>query len=364
LILQRTEIVEHHKQHRVGTAALLFLSLLLSLSCGKDDGDAPPPPPPPPPAEETFRNPLITGSDPWVIREDTNYYYTQTLGNRIGIWKTSEMSKLASALSTTVFTPDAGTQFSQNLWAPELHRIGNAWYIYFTAGAGPDSTQRLWVLENTSADPLTGTWANRGRLVLQNADFWAIDATTFEHEGQRYLLWSGRPDNAVQNQNLYIAKMSDALTVASAATKISQPEFLWEINGAVNEAPQILRNPQGRVFVVYSASGCWTDEYALGLLTLKQGGNPLLAADWTKSAAPVFSKKPDKRAFGPGHNAFFTSRDGSENWIIYHANTNSGEGCGEKRNIRMQEFQWAADGTPVFGEPVNINTSLPVPAGE
>lgn len=115
---------------------------------------------------------------------------------------------------------------------------------------------------------------------------------------------------------------------------------------------------------MYSASGCWTDDYALGLLSLKTNGNPLTVADWEKSANPIFVKKPENNAFGPGHNAFFKSQDGTEDWIIYHANTKSGEGCAEKRNIRMQKFTWNADGTPNFGTPVKTGVATTLPAGE
>src|SRR5439155_26502562 len=110
----------------------------------------------------------------------------------------------------------------------------------------------------------------------------------------------------------------------------------------------------GRVFLIYSASGCWTDDYALGMLTLRQGGDPMNPVDWTKSPDPVFVKKPENGAYAPGHNAFFTSRDGRESWIIYHANLAAGQGCGNARNPRMQRFTWNADGSPNFGEPVKV----------
>jgi GH43 family beta-xylosidase len=145
---------------------------------------------------------------------------------------------------------------------------------------------------------------------------------------------------------------------------LTKPELLWELNGPVNEAPQILKNDNGNVFLVYSASGCWTDDYALGMLTLTPGGDPLKVSDWIKSQQPVFSKKPQNNAYAPGHNSFFKSKDGQEDWIIYHANTNSGDGCTNKRNIRMQEFTWNMDGSPAFGEPVKSASAVTVPSGE
>ncbi|MEO8173695.1 MAG: hypothetical protein ABI581_11450, partial [Sediminibacterium sp.] len=76
--------------------SLLFLLLVTGTpSCKKSGGDPPPGPPPPPP-EKTFKNPLLNNApDPYVLKSGSTYYYTNTLGNRIGIWKTTAMSKLA-----------------------------------------------------------------------------------------------------------------------------------------------------------------------------------------------------------------------------------------------------------------------------
>jgi GH43 family beta-xylosidase len=100
------------------------------------------------------------------------------------------------------------------------------------------------------------------------------------------------------------------------------------------------------------------------MLTLKDGGNPLTLADWEKSTQPVFSKKPQNNAFGPGHNAFFKSLDGTENWIIYHANSNTNEECSTKRNIRIQKFTFNTAGVPVFSEPVATGLKMDKPSGE
>jgi GH43 family beta-xylosidase len=65
-----------------------------------------------------------------------------------------------------------------------------------------------------------------------------------------------------------------------------------------------------------------------------------------------------------GHNSFFKSPDGTEDWILYHANSEPGQGCGRHRSPRAQKFTWKPDDTPDFGEPLPINTRLPRPSGE
>jgi GH43 family beta-xylosidase len=349
---------------------LLFIGISAAISCGKgNSGGGGVTPPPVNPPVTTFTNPLLpSGPDPWIIKKDNNYYYTHTLGNRIALWKTQKVSELNKATSKTVWNAPATGVNSKNIWAPELHYVDNKWYLYYTAGSSPDlSTQRAFVLENSGADPLSGTWVDKGKIGDANADFFSIDGTVFTYNNKNYFIWSGQASAVDNTQRLYIARMSNPWTLETSRSLISSPQLNWEMQGAppaVNEGPEILKNSSGKVFLIYSASGCWTDDYALGMLTLKDGGDPLNGSDWTKTPAPVFAKKPSASAFGPGHNSFFKSPDGTEDWIIYHANSASGQGCTDTRNPRMQKFTWNADGTPNFGEPVSINTGIKKPSGE
>lgn len=315
----------------------------------------------------TFSNPLLaSGPDPWVIQKDGYYYYTHTLGNQIALWKTKSMSMLKEASPKVVWTAPATGTNSVNLWAPELHFLEDKWYIYYTAGASPDlGTQRTFVLENTAADPTTGTWTDKGQIFHPIENYWAIDGTVLQHKANNYFIWSGYITPQDITQRIYIAQMSNPWTLTGKRSLLSSPLHEWEKNGDpdVNEGPEILKK-NGKVFLIYSASGCWTDEYALGMLTLPESGDPLEPASWIKSTTPVFTKAPEAKAFGPGHNGFFQSPDGSEDWIIYHANLQSGQGCADLRSPRMQKFTWSTDGTPDFGKPVPVYTAIKKPSGE
>lgn len=325
----------------------------------------------PPPVDNTsFTNPLInSGPDPWVSQKDNFYYYTHTLGNRIALWKTAKMSELKNANPQTIWSAPIDGPNSKNVWAPELHFLDNKWYAYYTAGSNVSdhNTQRSFVLENTSADPLAGTWTDKGQIKDPAADFFAIDGTILSYSGSNYFIYSGHPSASNGTQNLYIARMANPWTLETGRTLISAPTLSWETQGApVNEGPEIIKNSAGRVFLIYSASGCWTDDYALGMLTLRDGGNPLTPADWVKKPTPVFTTKQSSGTYGPGHNTFFKSKDGTEDWILYHANSGprQGKGCDDARTPRMQKFTFNADGTPNFGEPAGINTPIKKPSGE
>jgi GH43 family beta-xylosidase len=166
--------------------------------------------------------------------------------------------------------------------------------------------------------------------------------------------------------------MKNPWTLETDRVMISTPEYSWQTVGDldgpvghvdVNEGPQALIH-EGRLFIVYSASGCWTDAYCLGLLSAKPGEGLLDPETWVKAKEPVFESLPEAPAYGTGHNSFFKSPDGTEDWILYHANPEPDQGCGRHRSPRAQRFTWNADGTPNFGKPVKLGKELPAPSGE
>lgn len=318
-----------------------------------------------------FTNPLLSkGPDPWVIYRNGFYYYTNTTGNRVDLWKTETMQALPNAVPKTIWKPTAGNGFSR-IWAPELHFLQGKWYMYFCAIAEGKKDHRLYVLENSSADPMEGEWVLKGK-VGDPSDKWAIDASVFEHKNQMYLLWSGWPGETNGAQNIYIAKMKNPYTVESERVLISQSDYDWEKIGDVkeadkmlhvnvNEGPEVIKHGK-KLFLVYSASGCWTDHYALGMLTASASSDLMDPKSWKKSPKPVFETNAENSVYAPGHNGFFKSPNGKEDWIIYHANPTPGCGCGDKRSPRMQKITWKKDGTPDFGIPVKPGVELPVPA--
>jgi len=306
----------------------------------------------------TFKNPVDKkGQDPWVIQRCGKYHYCWSVG-AIKISRAIRLQDIASEPATTIWTPPDGQPYSQNVWAPELHFLQGKWYVYFAADDGDNANHRMYVLESSTDDPF-GSYTLRGK-IFDSTDKWAIDGTVLDFGGQLYFIWSGWQGDVNIQQNLYIAPMSNPWTISGNRTLISQPVYAWEKVGGppyINEGPQILvRN--GRVFVIYSASGSWTDDYCLGRLELV-GTNALDASSWTKNDSPVFSKT--SQVFGPGHASFVKSTDYTEDWIVYHAAKYSGAGW--NRNVRIQSFNWNPDGTPDFGTPVTAGVHLTEPAG-
>ena len=321
--------------------------------------------------QQTFTNPLLpSGADPWVIYKDGFYYYTHTIGNKLEIWKTNNIAGIDKAVHKTVWTPPTGTLYSKQIWAPELHFLKGKWYMYFAADDGKNENHRLYVIENSSPDPLEGEWIFKGK-ISDKTNKWAIDGSVFKYKGKHYITWSGWEGDKNGRQDIYIAKLKNPWTIKGDRVRISSPVLPWEKIGDlndpdnpphvdVNEGPQMLENNKN-LFLIYSASGCWTDQYALGMLRFTGKRNLLDSSAWVKNIEPVVKQSITNKVYAPGHNSFFKSANKKEDWILYHANNQPGQGCGRNRSPRAQKFTWNADGTPNFGEPVKPGQALPIP---
>jgi GH43 family beta-xylosidase/putative hemolysin len=314
-----------------------------------------------------FTNPIksVKAADPYLTYYNGDYYLMgTTFANVLSMRKSPTLAGLATAPTVQIWQ-DATSSRGANFWAPEMHLVSGRWYVYYSGaqvGAACCDTQRTHVLESAGTDPL-GPYTYRGMLTGSNLTpgGWLIDASVLRLNNALYLLGSGFINGSAQS--LVIAPMSHPYTVSGPFSLISQPTNAWERSGApVNEGPVALQR-NGQTYVVFSASSCQTADYKLGLLTYT-GGDPLSAGSWTKSANPVFQRNDAASVYGPGHNGFFTSPDGTESWIVYHANNSASQGCGTTRTARAQRITWNANGTPNLGTPVALGSTLDGPAGE
>lgn len=321
---------------------------------------------------QVYTNPLLPlGPDPYSTYKDGYYYYTHTLQDRLELWRTKDLADLANAEHKVIFTPPANTMYSKELWAPEFQFINGKWYAYFAADDGKNENHRMYALENSNPDPFKGEWVFKGK-VAAKTDKWAIDANVIDYHGKLYMAWSGWEGDEDGKQEIFIAKMSNPYTIEGERSKIGTPIYNWElygnlmrngtkINVQVNEGPQFLEH-NGRLFIVFSASGCWTDNYSLGLMEFNGEGDILDPLSWKKHPKPIFQQSAENGVYGTGHNSFFKSPNGKEDWILYHANPQPGQGCGTDRSPRMQRLFWTPDGLPYIGLPVPEGVEMNIPS--
>lgn len=308
-------------------------------------------------------------ADPYVVEKDDVYYYCFSSSlNGVPAIKIAASGNIPFGDLTmqlrTVFTADDTTiaNAKKDYWAPELHYInasdfGSAyagWYIYFCADNGTNTNHRMYVLRATEPENPLSDYEMVGKIDTTD-NRWAIDGTILRitsgsYKGM-YLIWSGWPGAVNGQQNLYIQKMSSPSTLTGSRVLISSPEYEWEKRGSgttssgvvyptVNEGPQVLQNG-GATHVVYSASGSWSQHYCYGILTLRNGANPLYKSSWAKSSTAVF--KSGNGMYGPGHGCFVKDARGDW-WMIYHANNSlsvpAGSTWWSERNVYAKKFNF------------------------
>ena len=296
-------------------------------------------------------------ADPFICRgEDGRYYFTASVPafDLIELRCADTLEGLAQAQPKVIWRRHEAGEMSMNIWAPELHRIGGKWYVFFAAAqAGADEAgcydHRTYVLENPSPDPMQGAFVEYARLKTDWESF-TLDATVLQHRGQTYLIWAQRDPAMANNSNLYIARMPRPGELELPATRLSAPEYDWECRGfRVNEGPAVLRHA-GKLFLTYSASA--TDErYAMGMLTADEDADLLQAASWTKSPEPVMVSEPHNSLYGPGHNSF-TRDEAGRDVLVFHARPYPGfHGTAlsdPNRHAFLCWIEYDAQGKPVF----------------
>ncbi|MEU3888288.1 glycoside hydrolase family 43 protein [Streptomyces sp. NPDC029041] len=319
------------------------------------------------PKPASFVNPLVRNrADPHIHRHtDGFYYFTATAPeyDRIILRRSRTLGGLGTADESVIWRAHATGPMGAHIWAPELHRIGGKWYIYFASAPAEDVWAiRIWVLENAHANPFQGTWVERGQIKTAWETF-SLDATTFTHRGKRYLAWAQHEPGLDNNTGIFLSEMASPWTLTGPQVRLSTPEYDWECIGyKVNEGPYVLKR-NGRLFMTYSASA--TDfNYCMGLLTADADSHLLDPMSWSKSPTPVFTSNDTTKQYGPGHNCFTVAEDGRTDVLVYHARQYkeiNGDPLNDpNRHTRVQRLGWKSDGTPDFGIPV-ADTA---PAGE
>lgn len=339
-----------------------------------------------------------------VLRRARTLEGLQNRKNQVTIWKAGNQG-----------FQDNGSEEKRgfrNIWAPEIHRVGSNWVIYFTESHSSNAFNifcHALVLDG-SRDPYE-TALTSGSEPSQWSDYkmyaadsvktdpfnlsFCLDMTYFKDEvsGISYVIWAGKPSAAYMggSTDLFIARISEETPwmITSEAVRLSKSDYGWErVRYCVNEGPTVLQK-DGNIFMCYSASGTGS-EYAIGMCRAKGGGDLLDAANWTKSPYPLLTSRDAAGEEGPGHNSFTVDQYGNV-IFVYHARPTSHNSkmCGWDgkkstynseplndpcRHARLKRVHWAADGTPILKMtyenelpekyrtiPIRINVTAPTP---
>lgn len=324
--------------------------------------------------QEWLTNPIseIESADPCIVcdAERGYYYFMRSTGVSVTLCRSRRLVDVRKGdARRTVWMTNAVDCVRGDIWAPELHRASSGrWYVYASGRQqlkpGDPGKVALFVLESRTDDPFDG-------FVFKSSPdpaLWAIDPTFYEaKDGRMYLAYStGKKD---VGQVLAIRRMVNPWTFEGGGVVLAQAQEPWELRppyvpgkwGSILEGPYFLER-NGKVFLVYSANGCWSDDYALGVLEQK-GENLVDPACWRRHPDPILVK--GNGVFGPGHATFFRSPDGTEVWCAFHGLTepNPKNEC-RPRVLHVQRVGFDAGGCPIIGLCLGRTARIRPPSGE
>ena len=294
-----------------------------------------------------YQNPLmsLTFRDTHIIPDGDKYYAVGTsepvwdgpnpgvklfVSDNLTDWKFDRMLIDAYALDSNVWYKD-------RFWAPELHKIGNKYFLTFncqnnSGGYGDVANQKHYHACGIAvADKITGPY------VVKTPDepltpFASNDMTLFQDDdGKVYCFFNnGWTDLHI----IYVAEL-DTVNYKLKETPvplIKQEPGKWD--GAGIEGSHVVKK-DGIYYLMYSS---WTQGYAVGYATAtniygpwtKSPENPLFGSYMVGDTTYVVRKGKTTPTFdfniaSIGHNQIFVGPDGNY-WTSYHGNV---KGMGE-----------------------------------
>ncbi|MBQ2863709.1 MAG: family 43 glycosylhydrolase, partial [Clostridia bacterium] len=302
--------------------------------------------------------------------------------------KAATLAGLGRAEPVAVWTATGNSVVDDSIWSPELHYFSAeefgeeyaGWYLYFACPDAdhPDDNfyRRSYALRALTDDP-QGAWgspvdkkANIPTQIIIDTDnsSWNIGPSIFRIDGKIYMTWTGRIFEyyGTHTQSLNIALMTNPYTIdLSTKAVLCEPTESWEKQGAtysssieknmpeVVEGATAVYGDNGEVWCIYSASGYWTDYYALAQLRYL-GGDPCNINNWEKCSSPIF--KQNSEVYGPGHASYTKGHDG-KNYFIYHGYLEPASVDGRARSIFIEEFTISGNNVVLgSGKPKALST--------
>lgn len=266
---------------------------------------------------------VSTAADPEVLEVDGVYYLYVTSSNLdFSCWSSTDLVTWTN--EGVVFPqPAEGSWNDYNVWAPEVHRNGNDFYLYYAAN------MMLGVAHATSP---TGPFVDVYDHPFIGGGYGgvaglAIDAHLFrDDDGQLYLYYAGyMPFSSIR-----VVPMVDMVTPADEAHRTLVEPGIWNWEMFVAEGPWMVKH-DGRYYLMYSGWGADRPNYAVGYATADDPLGPFAEA----TENPILHRDDDAEIYGPGHNGVVTA-PGGQLQIVYH--TKQFVTIGWDREIRLNDL--------------------------
>jgi arabinan endo-1,5-alpha-L-arabinosidase len=310
-----------------------------------------------PEATVTYQNPLCAENcaDPAVLRAGGWYYLYTTSGNAAEGFPIRVSRDLVTwELRGSIFPAgDRPAWIRGDLWAPEVHRVGRRYVVYYTAR---DRARRL-CLGLAWADGPLGPWTDQGRPFLRDERVGMIDSHYFrDTDGRQYLYWKADGNDLKPRERtpIYVQELAaDGMSLVGRRRPVLENDREWE--GDLVEGPWVVRRG-AYYYLFYSGNAYYNANYAVGVSRGRSPVGPFVKQDETVL-------RRDENWLGPGHGCVVRGPD-RRDYYIYHAWQRGRVGGKNPRMLLMDRIHWENgwprinDGSP-SAVPQQIGTTRP-----
>jgi len=252
--------------------------------------------------------------DPQIVLYEGKYYmYATTPAATDGfrVWTADKLTDEWVDLGIC-YTKDTSWGYC-DFWAPEVLIHNGKFYMVYSAR---QRTTGLLKIGMAISDKPTGPFVD----VTQGEPFYdpapevaVIDAHILVDGDANYMYYSKDCSvnvvNGVHTSQIWVVRLSDDLTeIVGEPVLCTTPDDKWETEHddkwQWNEGPSVSK-VDGKYVLTYSANCFASKEYSVGAA---ESDSPL--GPWKKYGYPILSYIEGEIS-GPGHNSFFTAKDGS-----------------------------------------------------
>lgn len=269
----------------------------------------------------TFLNPIIAGDhpDPSILRDGDDYYMTFSSFDAypgLVIWHSRDLIN---------WQPIGPTLFKNvgSVWAPDLVKHKNRYYIYFPGISPKRSNYVIW------ADNIRGPWSEPIDLKLTRIDPGHAVGT----DGKRYLFLSAGE---------LVQLTDDGLSTVGSPKKVydgwKYPSD-WIVETFAQEGPKILK--RGDYYYMVLAEGGTAGPPTGHMIVAARSKS--IDGPWENAPHnPILrTQSRDERWWSKGHGSLVEDRLGKW-WMVYHAYENGYYTLG--RQTLLEPIEWTADG--------------------
>lgn len=312
----------------------------------------------------------INRADPCIAKWNGKYYFIATNdadGNHsLYIREADNIPELVNAKEHLLLDSNTYEDIGGLLWAPEFHILGNDLYIFHGATPGEFFREESHIMKlKKGGNPICASdWSRPQRVLKKDGTYLceagktiSLDMTTFEWDGQHYVVWSQREFLPVDlGAWLYIAKIdpNEPWKLTTDPVVLTKPYYGWENNHTfVVEGPfPLIRGD--KLFLTFSGAAI-DATYCIGLLAADKGADLLNPENWQKLNYPLLTSRSIPGEYGPGHNSYVVDDNGVY-WNAYHARP----GVEGPRSSGLRRVHFDIDGYPVLDLPEyrDINNQL------